>query len=206
MNKASDTAAVPPRGRLQLLLLWLVPLGLMAAAGVAYQLVVAGHLSLGSKNQGQLIQPPLQWGELAPTTSIDNEEAGSWKGRCRIVVRGDERCEGACREALQLTRQIHIRLDKSANRVQRVYLSDERPLTAEFEAHLAEQHHYLQHRVAGDEALAQLDARLQDAQGRPAAFFLVDPAGWAMMYYRADHLGGEVLQDLKHLLKYSQER
>ena len=49
--------------------------------------------------------------------------------------------------------------------------------------------------------LATAEARQSEAQ-----FFLVDPEGWAMMVYSAEHNGAAVLKDLKYLLKYSAER
>lgn len=41
-------------------------------------------------------------------------------------------------------------------------------------------------------------------QGEAPAYFLVDPAGWLMMYYRADDDGKDVMADLNFLLKNSE--
>jgi len=198
--------------QLKLLILWLVPVGLMAIAGLCYYLVQTGQLSIGSKNHGVLIQPPLQLQELLqdlrPQEQAAMTAAGDapWLGKWSLVVRGSAQCEQACRENLYLTRQLHIRLDKNANRVQRIYLSDSSVVSQEFKQFLADEHRLLKRYVADQTALAELDAALLAEQGERARFFIVDPAGWAMMYYLQEHNGNAMLQDLKHLLKYSRER
>ena len=56
------------QNRFKLILLWMIPFGLMLLASVIYNLVQSGHISVASKNQGYLIQPPVQLGELVLTT------------------------------------------------------------------------------------------------------------------------------------------
>ncbi len=195
--------------RIKLLMLWLVPVGLMAIAALVYALVQSGQISIGSKNHGELIQPPIQLGKLAPTTDkeADSELSELWAGHWTLVVRGGSECVDACAEALYLTRQIHVRLDKNANRAQRVYLS-EQPLSAALQQQIQQDHRYLKHALASKEQLAELDAALVaiGPDKAPARFFLVDPQGWAMMAYSDQHEGGLILQDLKHLIKFSRER
>ena len=118
-------------------------------------------------------------------------------------------CHQRCMDTLLLSRQIHIRLNKEANRTQRVYLSDAAALSQPLSEHLAAEHHYLTIAYSDSLSLAPLDqAVLATAEARQseAQFFLVDPEGWAMMVYSAEHNGAAVLKDLKYLLKYSAER
>ncbi len=222
MPESSPTLMTPAQRRgnqIKLLVLWLVPIGLMAIAGICYYLVQTGQLNIGSKNHGALLQPPLQLHELLPEAQhLDVTghalEAGSlWQGKWTLVVRGgvggQQACDNRCQENLYLTRQLHIRLDKHANRVQRVLLS---PLgqapnkDAALSEFLQREHRLAKYYVAGETNLARLDAALRSGAGEAARFFIVDPAGWAMMYYLDEHNGNAMLKDLKHLLKYSRAR
>lgn len=195
--------------RLKLLLLWMIPLGLMAIAGIVYALVQAGYMAVGSKNNGDLIQPAVQLSDLTITTPVDASYSSEQllNSKWSIVVRGSEQCDEACKEALYLSRQIHVRLDKAANRVQRVYLSDA-PVAADAQAYFASEHRYLKIAVADKQALIEIDGHLTaiGEDKKPASFFLIDPQGWAMMAYHSEHDGGLILSDLKYLLKYSRER
>ena len=195
------------QNRLKLILLWMIPFGLMILAGVIYNLAESGQISVASKNQGYLIQPPVQISQLALTSSKDTDNI--WHGKWTIAIRGGADCDQLCMDTLLLTRQIHIRLNKEANRTQRVYLSDEAALSQPLSEHLAVEHHYLKIAYSDSLYLAPLDqAVLETAEARKkeAHFFLVDPEGWAMMVYGAEHDGAAVLKDLKYLLKYSVER
>jgi hypothetical protein len=194
--------------RIKLMILWLIPVGLMALAGISYYLVQSGRMSVGSTNNGILIQPPIQLNELlADSLQLQADEPGSpWQGKWTLVIRGNADCAPPCSAALQLSRQIHIRLDKNANRVQRLLLTDQLPLGAAIQTNIAEQHRFLKVATADAQALAEIDNATTSAAAEPAQFFVVDPQGWAMMYYLAEHEGNAVLKDLKHLLKYSVER
>lgn len=202
-NKAGDVW----QNRLKLILLWMVPFGLMILASVVFNLVQSGQISVGSKNQGYLIQPPAQLGEYALTSNKDVDNI--WLGKWSMVIRGGAECDQRCLDTLLITRQIHIRLNKEANRTQRVYLSDAATLDKPLAEHLAAEHHYLTVAKGDSPTLALLDqAVVAAAEGHQAIprFFLVDPQGWAMMVYSDQHDGAAVLKDLKYLLKYSAER
>jgi len=110
-------------------------------------------------------------------------------------------------------KEISKRLNKEGNRVQRVYLSTVPALSDELSSHLAAENHYMKLAVvdeianesANQLALIELDNVLASAN-QTVRFFLVDPDGWAMMYYLNEHDGVVILKDLKYLLKYSKER
>ena len=109
------------QNRFKLILLWMIPFGLMLLASVIYHLVQSGHISVASKNEGYLIQPPVQLSQLALTSDKDADNI--WHGKWTMVIRGGADCHQRCMDTLLLSRQIHIRLNKEANRTQRVYLS-----------------------------------------------------------------------------------
>ena len=215
------TASFTPKqvrsSRMKLVVLWAIPFGLMAIAAVVYHLVESGVISIGSKNEGVLIQPPIQLSGLALTTNVAIARDNIWAGKWSIVVRGGAECDADCLDTLLVTRQIHKRLNKEGNRVQRVYLSTAPVLSDELATHLAAENHYMKlaivdevanenvNQEASQDALMALDNVLASVN-QPVRFFLVDPDGWAMMYYLNEHDGVVILKDLKYLLKYSKER
>ena len=140
-------------------------------------------------------------------TGIEHRDAGDtlaplWTKKWSIVFRGDADCDQRCSEDLYLTRQVHVRLDKDANRVQRIYLHESPNLAAPLQALIDTEHRYLQ--LVSVKSLATLDSALEAVPG--ARFVLVDPDGWAMMAYDDRHQGEDLLTDLKHLLKFSRSR
>ena len=111
----SSNNLLKTQNRIKLIILWLIPFALMLVASVVYWLVVNGHLTLNSKNEGELVMPPINIHELALT--IDKTDRNEWKGKWVMLIRGSNKCSGTCEDALHLTRQIHIRLNEKADRV-----------------------------------------------------------------------------------------
>lgn len=199
-----------PTSKLQL---WLIIVPLIGVFAGAYLLVPKNEAEkarllslLGTSNKGVLLRPatpvvglaahyegaPWVWAELKP------------KWRMIIPVTGG--CDQACQDLLYISRQVHIRLDKNAHRVERVLLNLGAPLDDNTREFLAREHPYLKLVSADLEAfkalLAPTDADWQAAQLR---LFLADQQGDLMMYYTPEHEGGHILADLRHLLKYSPE-
>lgn len=212
-NKTAMTTSLTPQkiraNRLKLIMLWMVPFGLMVIAAIVYGLVQAGYISVGSKNNGELIQPPVHLDKLALTTILpaNYTEENLWAHKWTLVVRGGAKCDESCRDSLYIARQIHVRLDKAANRAQRLYLSDT-PVDQDLLAYFEKEHRYLRVAIVDPKQLELLDKALESIgdDAKPARFFVVDPEAWAMMAYHDGHDGGLILKDLKHLLKYSRER
>lgn len=209
------TSAQRRSNQIKLLILWLVPIGLMGIAGIAYYLVQTGQLELGSNNKGDLIRPPIQLSETFEATG-NQELADVWNGNWTMLVRTSGTCEEACKEALYISRQLHISLNQRADRVQRVMLIDNfngDPALLEF---IDKEHHLLKLFVTDGAALSELDnavaktileTRTIPKSGEQAVvqFMIVDPNGWAMMAYHQGHEGKNILADLKHLLRYSRD-
>jgi len=211
------TAAFTPKqvrsSRIKLVLLWAIPIGLMIIAFPIMKLYQSGAYSYSTINKGILIQPHIQLNALTLTTDVTIEEETLWTDKWSIVVRGGADCDSECLDTLLLTRQTHILLNKEANRVQRIYLSTDPELNAELIEHLATENHYMKLAYVDEPAnentneliLAELDRALTSSNEQ-AQFFIVDPNGWAMMYYLNEHNGAAILKDLKRLLKYSKGR
>lgn len=218
MNETAPAGLTPGQRRsnqIKLLILWLIPVVLMGIAGVTYYLVQTGQLEIGSKNKGVLIRPPVQMAELlkgnpdGELEGVDISAKSLFQGKWTMAVRVEQSCDQRCKDALYLTRQLHVRLNKDAGRVQRVYIYGNAggvQLNDEFVSYLAEEHPRIATLPISTSVSEKLSAITMSDTGEQAKFFFVDPQGWAMMYYLDEHEGNAVLTDLKHLLKYSREQ
>ena len=153
----------------------------------------------GTTNQGQLVKPTLDIGALL--SQVSQTEKPKWQ----IVIVGGNSCAKACEEILYNTRQIHMLLGKYTGRVQRIFLHG--PSQILDPQWLKQEHPFLQ--------LAQLDSGLfkQLLLGNSAdwdmldtRYFVVTPDNKAILYFTAENDANGLLDDLKHLLKYSPDR
>lgn len=160
----------------------------------------------GTINQGDLVEPPVAVGELAfdaqnggPLRLAD--EAIKW--RYLIVPAG--RCDDACEKLLYTSRQVHIRLGKKADRLERLLVTAA-PLSEEMQAFLERDHPRLRPVQLERRSLQQLQQQTATDNISGARALLVDQHGFAMMAYDNDHSGNQLLKDIKRLLKYSYEQ
>ncbi|MFN2327441.1 MAG: hypothetical protein ABR612_00855 [Chromatocurvus sp.] len=208
-------------GRLILLLIAGIPVTMILAASWLWYFVVEGDIdvvgTLGTANQGALVQPPR---DLAAFDATDDMGATlafpvsnpKWT---LLVPQAGETCSEACEERLYLTRQIHIAMGKEMNRIRRAFiaeaampeisltvpaLSDDKPVPEGFDAYLRREHPGLTAVTTTPAALQQLFPELAD---NPETWYLVDPAGWIMMSYSPEISYKDVISDLKFLLKNS---
>ena len=153
----------------------------------------------GTTNQGQLVKPALD--VSAALAAVPAPEKPKWK----IVIVGGNFCDQTCEDLLLNTRQIHMLLGKYTGRVQRIFLQG--PNQVMDEQWLTEQHPFLQ--------LADLDAgqfkqllvnNSADWDMASTRYFVVTPDNKAILYFTADNDANGLLDDLKHLLKYSPDR
>ena len=153
----------------------------------------------GTTNQGQLVKPALDVSSLL--TAFPASEKPKWQ----IVIVGGDTCGQVCEDILLNTRQIHMLLGKYTGRVKRIFLqSPNQLLDTQW---LTEQHPFLQ--------LADLDAaqfkqllvnNTADWDMESTRYFVVTPDNKAILYFTADNDANGLLDDLKHLLKYSPDR
>ena len=181
------------RGRLGLILLWGVPLGLMFGAWLLYVL----NFAPGTHNHGELIQPPVAVGEALPATPAD---ARQWS---LLLPAPADGCGDDCRESLRLSRQVHIALGRDAWRLRRVHWnSSGEAVTSRRRRHLGEEHPGM---LTLDDGTAVLNQRIAAAVGPDwsGKIYLVDPDGFLMMRYESEQAGEDILEDLRFLLKIS---
>ena len=153
----------------------------------------------GTTNQGQLVKPALDVSSLLG--AIPATEKPKWQ----IVIVGGDTCGQICEDILLNTRQIHMLLGKYTGRVQRIFLqSPSQLLDTQW---LTEQHPFLQ---LADLDTAQFKKLLvnnsADWDMASTRYFVVTPDDKAILYFTAENDANGLLDDLKHLLKYSPDR
>jgi hypothetical protein len=155
---------------------------------------------LGTTNQGTLIKPAIDI-----STVLDAETASSLKWK--ILVAGGQSCDDSCQKVILDTRQIHILMGKLVRRAERVYLADAAQLDDEQYEQLALANPHLTIKRGGTTELGTLLGNssmgwdLSDTR-----YMVVTPDNDAILYYTQDDDVMGLLDDLKHLLKYSPDR
>lgn len=209
----TNTANAPIESRRhnkqKLLLIAGLPLIVMLAATLLFRATQSGDINLvdllGTRNRGDLLRPAQEVAKLQLRNTDGQAMAWATGKHWTVVVPGFDGCNSGCLDALMTTRQVHLALGRDEDRVRRVLLLIDAPLSAESAAIVAREHPHI---VIANTTRASVDALFAtQASLAPAStrWYLVDPQGWLMMHYGANHVGKDLLTDLKHLLKYSSE-
>jgi hypothetical protein len=179
----ASTDAVRRRNRSALLLIFAIS---FVSLGASYLLFYMARDSgvWGTTNNGVFVDPPRNISDLALTVDgMPWLESDKWW----LFVNVGAVCDAECERALHQLRQLHVLLNKEANRVERALLTDGSfPVSDYLAAYPG-----LVHMVAPVGALEQ-------------GIFIVDPLGNLVFYYPLEDAGKPVLDDLKRLLKLSQ--
>jgi cytochrome oxidase Cu insertion factor (SCO1/SenC/PrrC family) len=201
MNAPTTTAKSP--ARTQAWILVAIFFGPLILAFILYYGAGAWRPH-GSTNTGDLITParPLPEMNLAPAIDGAPIDLNSLKGKWTLVFVGDGQCDARCREALVLTRQTRLALNKDIHRVQRLFLVTDGCCDRTY---LQTEHTDLRTAlIDGQTGRTLLAVFPEDAatphQGR---IYIVDPLGNLMMSYAPDAPRKGLLQDMKKLLKLS---
>jgi len=166
-------------GRLQLLLVAAVFLGpLIVAAWMYYQ---GGSLQPeGRTNHGALLEPIENLANELPDSAIHVLYQQSW-----VLLYAQ-------------LRQSRLMLGKEMDRLTRVFLHGNTPPDTVF---LAEEHAGLM--TIEDGNLTRLLNNKKPADLPANGYYLIDPLGNLVMYFRPDLDPSEMVDDIKHLLKLS---
>ncbi len=133
-------------------------------------------------------------------TSVEGDQ--KW----RLLIINDGQCDEACQSQLYKARQVHKRLAQKAGRVERLFLTTSPILSSEIQTLLANEYPLM--------AVGVIEADVWQSQFASSSLpdvisseklIVVDQQGYAMMNYGVEHTGGEMLDDIKRLLKYSYE-
>jgi hypothetical protein len=196
---------LPRRGQRQLVLLaalFFVPLA------VAFWLYYGptSWRPVGGTNKGDLVDPAVPLPAVA-LAKPDGTRTGTdfLQGKWTIAYLGDGACDERCREALYLSRQSRIALNKDMDRVQRVFLATGNCCDSGF---LAAEHPDLAVAVLGNDADSQaLLAKIPALGGVPPAtagrLYVIDPLGNLVLSYSAAAPDKALLTDVKKLLRLS---
>ncbi len=174
------------RSRVQLALIALVFLGPLAVAAWLYS---QGSSPTGRTNHGALLEPIVSVSE-----SLPGVPERSWV----LLYRNPGACDDTCQDALYTARQARLMLGKEMDRVQRVFLHGDSPPDTVF---LADEHPGLI--TIEDSALDALLDNKKPAELPAGGYYLVDPLGNLVMYFRPDLDPSDMVDDIKHLLKLS---
>ncbi|MGB0449394.1 MAG: hypothetical protein ACPH4D_03465 [Porticoccaceae bacterium] len=155
---------------------------------------------LGTTNQGTLIKPAIDI-----SSALDEETASSLKWK--ILVAGGQSCDDSCQQVILDTRQIHILMGKLVRRAERVYIADPEQLDDRQYDQLALANPHLNIQRSGTTELGTLLAKSSmDWDLSDTRYMVVTPDNDAILYYTQDDDVMGLLDDLKHLLKYSPDR
>ena len=194
-NNPAPGQAGRGKGRFQMFLIFAIP---ALAICLSYFMYFTGvFVPEGKTNKGQLILPPKSLNQMTLTNGEQPFSDASLEGRWAVMVLGSDDCSRqSCQEALYQTRQAHIALGKETDRVVRVYVAEEVTVNKTFK-----QEHPDIFWLGADKAALLKELDLKDwPTGR---YFIVDPLGNVMMGYDPAQHGGDLLKDLKRLLKAS---
>ena len=180
-------------GRLQLLLVAAVFLGpLIVAAWMYYQ---GGSLQPeGRTNHGALLEPIENLADELPDSAIHVLYQQSWV----LLYAQNTAYDTDCQDALYKLRQSRLMLGKEMDRLTRVFLHGNTPPDTVF---LAEEHAGLM--TIEDGNLTRLLNNKKPADLPANGYYLIDPLGNLVMYFRPDLDPSEMVDDIKHLLKLS---
>jgi hypothetical protein len=181
------------KGRTQLLLLAAVFLGPLALATWLY-FSGQGFVPESRSNNGVLLQPIINLPEAVPDSPLHAHNDGHWL----LLYANAGACDEPCRHSLYTLRQSRLMLGKEMDRLLRVFLHGDAPpdtvlLAAEHEGLVT-----IQDGTLGD----LLDTR-RPADLETGGYYLVDPLGNLVMYFRPDIDPQAMVEDIKHLLKLS---
>ncbi|MDH4049374.1 MAG: hypothetical protein OEW68_05985 [Gammaproteobacteria bacterium] len=177
--------------RLQLLLIAALFLGPLLFAAWMYN-SGKGLAPAARSNHGELLEPIRHLADEYP--EILRIGPGQWL----LVYVYDGDCTARCQDALYAQRQSRLMLGNDMSRLTRVFLHGEwaldKVLADEQQAGLKPVH---------NRSLAkQLESTLPDNLPR-GGFFLIDPLGNLVMYFKSDLDPREMVDDIKHLFDLS---
>lgn len=205
MNAPTDDTARQRRGRRQLLILasmFFVPLA------VAFWLYygAGGWSPQGGTNKGDLFNPAVPLPAVALTLADGSRTAPDFlRGKWTVAYLGDGACDERCRQALYLSRQSRIALNKDIDRVQRVFLATGSCCDRDF---LAAEHPDLAVVTLGADQDSQAFLAAIPALGgvpveRAGRLYLIDPLGNLVLSYSSKAPDKALLTDVRKLLRLS---
>lgn len=180
------------RGRVQLLLVAAVFLGPLALA--AWMYFNGAMTPEGRTNSGALLQPVVPLTEALPESPLHAHNDGYWV----LLYANNGACDEACEFSLYTLRQARLMLGRDRDRLVRVFLHGDTPPDTVL---LAKEHEGLV--TLQDAGLEALLDSAKPADLAAGGYYLVDPLGNLVMYFRPDIDPQAMVEDIEHLLELS---
>ena len=188
MTKKKDT-----KGRIQLFLISLVFFGPLILAAWLY-FSGAGLRPDGRTNHGELLEPMVNIGEMLPESAINKIGDGRWL----LIYANDSVCDVACEDTLHILRQSRLMLGQDMDRLVRVFLHG---ISMPDTLFITDEHQGLITLIDG--GLSDLLTKKRPAELAAGGYYLIDPLGNLVMYFRPDIDPAEMVEDIEHLLELS---
>ncbi len=180
------------KGRIQFLLVAAVFLGPLVLAAWMY---FSGSLTPeGRTNHGVLLQPVVNLPEALPDSPLHEHNDGHWV----LLYANDGACDEPCEYSLYTLRQSRRMLGREMDRLVRVFLHGDTPPDTVL---LAEEHQGLV--TLQDSGLKALLDSAKPADLAAGGYYLVDPLGNLVMYFRPDIDPQAMVEDIDHVLELS---
>jgi len=183
----------PKKGRLQLMLIAAVFLGPLLFAALLY-FQGSTLRPAGRTNHGALLEPIVDVSDSLSDSPAADRYGSSWL----LLYTNPAPCNDRCQGALYTLRQSRLMLGKEMDRLTRVFLHGD---TAPDTVFIVEEHEGLI--TTKDGSLAGLLENKRPANLPAGGYFLIDPLGNLVMYFRPDIDPAEMVDDIKHLLRLS---
>ena len=170
-----------------------------------YFYVVSLGVELGTHNAGELIRPPKNINEISLQKDGDTYQWDITSGQWTFLMVGGSHCDEYCQERLYLARQIRLAMGKDMPRIAHVYLNLDDGLDQAMTSLVENEHPQLRILYSNREQAISWFAREKPQMDllQGVSFYLVDPAGWVMMYYNSEHNHRDIISDVKFLVKNS---
>ena len=181
------------RGRLQFLLIAAVFLGPLALAAWMY-FAGQGMQPEGRTNHGVLLQPIVNLGDTMPGSPLHEHNDGHWV----LLYENAGTCDEACEYSLYTLRQSRLMLGREMDRLVRVFLHGE---TSPDTVLLTREHAGLV--TLRDDDLRALLQNKKPADLESGGYYLIDPLGNLVLYFRPDIDPSAMVEDIEHLLELS---
>jgi len=178
--------------RRQLLFISVIFFGpLLLAAWMYY----GGHFTRPTtSNHGALLEPVSNLLERLPDSEVLQRGQGMWL----LLYPNTADCEQSCQDALYTMRQGRLMLGKEQHRLLRGFLHGDSLPDKVF---IANEHQGLI--TTQDASLSSLLTNKKPIELPDGGYYLVDPLGNLVMYFRPDMDPSEMIGDIKRLLRLS---
>lgn len=167
----------------------------------------AEGMEFNTVNHGDLVKPVVDVDQLMLVDPLKQEPVNTdlLKNQWSLIYLLPKLCSEGCHQAIFLTRQIHVLLNKDSDRLQRVLMFLPNQRNEALHKMLADTYPEAKQVIISQESFDTYLHSLTDPveQAEVGSFYLVDPLGNLMMTYPGDIQHKGILKDLKKLLKIS---